>query len=1170
MMKIEQLYDKDIARRINPAVVVSEMDEYFIKQEIDEYVFTPTITKNVYKFLDAITNKKEGKTGVWISGYYGSGKSHFIKYLYYCLHKKYGEKAFANFKESVKDIDPLDEPNIGLVTTLQNKFSNLQIDEIIFNIDAVSDKDHAKERITRVLLNELNKFRGYNNTNIALALYLEKQLDKKGLFQDFKQKIEATFNEKWDNNQIRFARVSLDKVLDIAVEFDSDIDKESMKSTILDKKQDYTIEFLINELKDYLSDKPEHHKLIFFIDEVSQYIGSDTTLLLNLQTIVEEIGSKIGPRVWVVCTAQQELSNLIDSTDDRTEDFGKIFGRFETMISLESQDAAYITKKRVLDKNSEGIGLLNDYYQDNKGAIENQFVFEHDLYRNYNNKKDFTLTYPFIPYQFRLISDVFESFSNVGYVGEGVKNTERSILGITHYTANLCKEEQVGFYVPFDMFFNEQFEKHLTHHARNILDRAYNISEIQDDLFGRRLVNGLFMISNLGESKSVNFPANIENLSLLLMEKVDTPKVEIQEEAQKVLNVLVRKNIIQESEGKYRFLKEDEIEVAQLIKNTAVTTDDRLTYIYDDIISKVIKPETVVSFGNRNFRIAVQVDEKQIGQKGDFTLKFSIYDSSDIIHIAHSTPENDLVVGISEWLRNDSDTKEKFLQYARTKKFTGLHSRSATGTRMETLNNFSDANKILLRDIQKHFENMFLQTSFISKNQVITPGELNTSAASSRMQQMITRHMEEVFRKHKLSLDYATSNKALIENARSKQSKLHKELSAAEEEVNNRLNMEGESPVVGDIVRIFEVVPYGWKDIATLDVLLNVAKKGYRRFEWRGEEISMEVFAEKAINSKERFAITIHKEKTHSKEDVQKFIHTVNDEIFAETLIASHMTDFKEAVETFRSKLEDKITNINKLKDEYESRVFSLQLKNYYNTLNNIYQTRNNDEVMSQVFDKKQQIKEYRDKFKMLEEFIDNNIIDYEQIAGFVSQNKNNFDSLDDAQQVRANELIEYFNTDDEPWDRFPQMKKAYKELYQAIKEHIKQLKDEVISTYENIFEEIENHRKALGVEERNLTTDSSSYLKKIKKEKQIAQLEIYKLKAADFRAMNFKYLEDHKAEKEAEASGKAYVTSFNVSVAKEMPPTTIDTPEQLEKYIDKLREQLMAKLKKNQKLFIN
>src|SRR5690554_581981 len=418
-MKIQELYDRDIARRINPAVVVSEMEEYFINQEIDEYVFTQGITKNIYKFLNAVANKKEGKTGVWISGYYGSGKSHFIKYLFYCLNERFREKAFQNFKDSVKNIDPLDEPNIGLVTNLQNKLNNLSIAEIIFNIDAVSDNNGEKDRITRVLLNQLNAFRGYNDSNIALALYLEKPLDKKGKFDEFKKEIKAVLKEDWDGNQIDFVEMYLNEVIDIAKKFDPLLDKESLRSGILNQNKDFTIKFLIEELKDFLLTKDENYKLLFLIDEVSQYIGSNTSLLLNLQTIIEEIGSQIGTQVWIVCTAQQDLSNLIDNTDSKTEDFGKILGRFETMISLESQDAAFITKKRVLDKNSNGIGSLNDFYKDNKGAIENQFVFDHDLYENYGDRNDFTLTYPFIPYQFRLISDVFESFSNVGYVEIG-------------------------------------------------------------------------------------------------------------------------------------------------------------------------------------------------------------------------------------------------------------------------------------------------------------------------------------------------------------------------------------------------------------------------------------------------------------------------------------------------------------------------------------------------------------------------------------------------------------------------------------------------------------------------------------------------------------------------------------------------------------------------------
>ncbi len=1170
MITIETLYDKKIDRRINPAVVVSEMEDYFINQEIDEYVFTQGITKNVYKFLDAVTNKKEGKTGVWISGYYGSGKSHFIKYLFYCLNKKYREKAAVNFKEAVKNIGTLEEPNPNQLATLLKKMDVLEIDEIMFNIDAVSGNEGQKDRITRVFLNQLNNFRGYNNTNIALALYLEKPLQELGKLDLFKQKIKTAFNEDWSGNQLRFTRMSLNKVLDIAKDCNPEFDTESLRSTIQDKNQDYTIEFLIAEFQDFLKSKSENYRLIFLLDEVSQYIGSNTALLLNLQTIVEEIGSKIGNKVWVVCTAQQELSNLINNTDDKTEDFGKILGRFETIISLESQDATFITKKRILAKKADGIGVLSDYYKNNKGAIENQFVFNHDLYENYISKDDFTLTYPFIPYQFRLISDVFESFSNVGYVGQGVKNTERAILGITHYTANLCKDNEVGYFVPFDLFFNDQFDKNLTFVARSILDRAYNINEVKDSEFAKRVVNTLFMVSNLGESHRVNFPATVENMALLLMKAVDTPKLEIQKQVTQILDLLVDKNIIQVSEGKYRFLKDDEIDVAQQIKHTAINSEDKLKYFYDDVIQKVINPKPDINFfGNHNFKSAIAIDDKEIIRNGDFKIRFTVFDITDIQQLAHTSPSNDLVIAISEWLNTDTDLKNKILDYVRVQKFIALNSSAAKGPRVETLNNFRNNNVLLLNEIRLRFENKFLSTSIISNQQIITSTQLNGNTTAARFEDMIKKHLEETYRKHGLSNAYASSNADLITNTKSKQTKINTDLDPAEEELSNKLNLMGENPNVGDVVKNFEKAPYGWKDVATLDILLKIAQKGIKRFEWKNDSIDLVQFADKALNSRERDSILILNQKAHSQEEINEFIHAINHEIFAENVIAAATSDFKEAVDQLKTKLTKKLVEVNKVKEEYEMYPFGNHIKKFHKGLTDLFMARDQEQVLELVKQNKNALKTDRDQYMYVVEFIDHNLKTYTQINEFISSNKSNFIALDEAEQVTASTLLDYIQNDKEPWERLPQMKKAYKEIHDGLEKKINSLRMQAVKMYEVVFSEINNRKHDLGITEANLTTDDS-YINRIYKEKSLNQLEIYILKINDFRAENFKILEDFKAKAEAKKSGTTYQQSVTINVANEMPPTTIETPEQLEVYIGKLREKLMIKLAKNQKIFLN
>ena len=527
------------------------------------------------------------------------------------------------------------------------------------------------------------------------------------------------------------------------------------------------------------------------------------------------------------------------------------------------------------------------------------------------------------------------------------------------------------------------------------------------------------------------------------------------------------------------------------------------------------------------------------------------------------------MIGISEWFNADKDLKNQVSDYVRTQKYIRLNSSNATGTRTETLVNFRETNLVLLGEIKLRFERKFAETSFVSNNQLIQSTEITGVTAAIRFDEMIKRHMSEIFRKLSLSNGYATTSIDLLTNA--KQISTKTQLTDAEEELNNKLNLLGEGMVVGDIVKQFEKPPYGWKDISTLDVLLRLAKNGLRRFEWRNDEIDLVVFAEKAVNTRERDAITIFKEKVHSQEETTGFIKALNDDIFAETLVPSDIIDFKEAVDIFKNKLQDKLVTLNRLKEEYEQYPFASNIKVFHKALAEIYSARNPEQVVSLVVAQKDQLKALRDTYMYVEEFIDHNFKGYEQIVLFADQNKNNFTSLDDELlEGRAKELHNYVKTDAEPWEKFPQMKKAYKELNDAINARVTSIKGEIIKEYETIFQEIENRQKELGIDEPNLTPDPEYYLKRIQKEDQITQLENYQLKLNDFRAENFKKLEDFKAQKEAKKSGGSYITSVTVSVANEMPPTTIETPEQLEEYIKKLRERLMVQLAKNKKLWLN
>lgn len=1171
-MKLKYIYDKDITRHINPAVVVSELEENRIEQEINEYVFTTDIVTNIYKFLNAISQKKEGKTGVWVSGYYGSGKSHFIKYLFYCLNSNTRELAFERYKNAISNLklDDLSEVTLSNVQLIQNILGKTNINEIIFNVDAVSGTVKNNNTITRILFNQLNAKRGYNTSNIAIALLIEKHFDQMGLFDQFKSKIKEEIKEQWTDAKIRdIIRMRLAKVIDIAYELDNTIDKEALRNAIKDD-QDYRIDEFIQEIKEYVDQQEDNFKLIFLMDEVSQYIGSNTDLLLNLQTIVEEVGSKIGNKVWIVCTAQQDLKNLINNTDKKSEDFGKIMGRFETMISLDSQDAAYITQKRVLEKNEEGLKNLVPFYKDNKGAIENQFVFDHDLYHNFKNSDEFYLVYPFVPYQFRLISDVFQAFSTVGFVGEGVKNTERAILGITHYTAEKQKDQEVGYFISFDNFFNDQFSKNLTHAANSILNKAFQIT-IETDLkpFADRVIKVLFMISNLAEDTSVNLPATVENITLLLINDVNEVKQNLQEKVQKVLDILVDKNIIQVSEGKYKFLDDEGIKVANAISDADVNINTRLEYFYNNIIQKSIKPDAAINLGNRTVKAEIAIDDKILVNGDAFKIKFLVFEATDINQMAMQVASNELCININEWFHQYPDFKKDFFTYCKTAKYLADNRSTATGSRSKTLEEFNARNTVLLKDLIIRFEKLFAQTSFITNQNVIGANEISSANPTQRYQDMVQYHIKSLYKNHGWSDSLAQSNNDLQTHIQRSvlQTTTDTELNLAEIEVNNKITLLGDEVSLAELIKIFEKAPYGWRDLATAQIVFDLAHKKHRQLEYQNEALELKDYFNVAVNSRSREALLIKKIKAYNVEEVTAFKNAIKD-VFITISFSSH-SEVNEIIESFKGALTHILTEVNRYKEEFSGYPFSKHLSNYHSTLREIYDTRSNEKLMSLVVEKQAQLKGLRDAYMVTKEFIDNNFDSYLEIKNYVFNNKHNIEKLDLDTDVQ--ELFSYFQLDDTPGDRYPIIRKTNKKIKQAVDDRINSLKESVIALYNEVFEELEAKKTELDITDAHVISDRLTVIDRLQKLNNVNDLEISELKASDFKLDNLKILEELKSKKIAAEKGETYIDkkiqTVNISTA--IAGKTLSNADEVDNLIETLRNKLMVELGKNGKIFL-
>ena len=340
-MRLHDIYKSDIDRDINGVIKVAQDDEASIKQELVEYVITRELRKHFTTFLNNYEHSIDyptDKMGVWISGFFGSGKSHFLKILSYLLSNQIvaGRPAIRYFE------DKFDDP---MMYAQLERCASVPTDTILFNIDSKSPINKDSTAILRVFAKVFYEHQGFYGNDLKVAK-LEQFITKKGKMDAFKEEFESINGDSWENARDAFAFWE-DDIVDVLQSVLGISETAARNWFNGEETAELTIEQLVTEIRDYVNSRGKDYRLLFMIDEVGQYIGSDGSLMLNLQTIVEEIGSKCGGRVWVMVTSQEAIDSITKISGD---DFSKIQGRFNTRLSLSSSSVDEVIKKRILAK----------------------------------------------------------------------------------------------------------------------------------------------------------------------------------------------------------------------------------------------------------------------------------------------------------------------------------------------------------------------------------------------------------------------------------------------------------------------------------------------------------------------------------------------------------------------------------------------------------------------------------------------------------------------------------------------------------------------------------------------------------------------------------------------------------------------------------------------------
>ena len=606
MENLKKMYAKDIEREIQGVIKVD--DESYISQELDEYVVTDELLKHFNSFFDAYNagiNGNTEKMGVWISGFFGSGKSHFLKIVSYLLENK-----IVNGKAAVDYFDDKIEDKMLLADI--KRAGSIPTDVILFNIDSKTENSNGtKDKILDVFEKVFNEKMGLSITSFVAEI--ERHIISLGKYEEFKKAFEEKANSSWEEMRdgIQFVEDEFAnayaEVLGKSVEEARNIVERTEKNYTL------SVEKFAERVRDYIKSKGNNHHVIFLVDEIGQYIGDDRSLMLNLQTIVEDLGLECGGKAWVIVTSQEAIDDVVKVQGN---DFSKIQGRFDTKLSLSSSDIDEVIKKRILDKTEEAKTSLKMIYDKEESIIRNLLTFKNATYQKvYDDSNDFAETYPFIPYQFKLLQDVFTDIRKHGYAGKHLSSGERSLLGAFQETAKRYGDSEVGTIIPFYAFY-DTIEQFLEHQVKIVINSAIDTvksGELKD--IDIKLLKMLFMLKNIKE-----IPANIDNLSTLYVSNIKDDKISIKKEISDSLRRLEAQTLIQRNNDEYKFLTDEEQEINREIKQIIID-QNRITDYLKRIVFDYILTDSKFTYKGKNFPLTKYIDNIKYSQEYEIGIK---------------------------------------------------------------------------------------------------------------------------------------------------------------------------------------------------------------------------------------------------------------------------------------------------------------------------------------------------------------------------------------------------------------------------------------------------------------------------------------------------------------------------------------------------------------------
>ncbi|MGW5750587.1 BREX system P-loop protein BrxC [Nocardia rhamnosiphila] len=903
-MLINDILTRPIDRALDGVVKASNVAQ--LSTEVDEYVVTAEIARHLDHLLDVYTHPGDPRSnGVWIAGFFGSGKSHLLKMLAHLLGDV-RSSALTRAEVAERFASKISADDALLRAAVQRSRS-IPARSLLFNIDEKVDK-HEKDQadaLLKVFVQVFYEECGYFGKQPYIARF-ERDLDRLGHLSAFEVAFEQHFGQPWA--QGRELAVFAEHAAELAY---SEVTGSTVHQPLSGYRDSYSvsIESFAEEVAEWLTGQAESDlRLNFFVDEIGQFIGDNQKLMLSLQTIAESLFTRCWGRSWVVVTSQEMMDTIIgDRTKGQRMDFSKIQARFAVQLKLDSKNVREVVSRRLLDKTRAGAAELEQIYADNGDRFRSLFAFQGQrTYTNYASADDFIGTYPFVDYQFELFHAAMRGLSeNNAFTGRHASVGERSLLGVTREIGSTLQSEPVGRLATFDRFFDGIENSVLTGVKHNV-QTADNHLTGPDKALAVQVLKALLMTK-----WNDQFDATPQSLAVLLTPAIDANIAALREEIERALHLLVINTYVQRNGSTYTYLTDEEQDVERAIKAVELNEGAVRQLLNEEVVAasgigaKVRHDATGVDLGLERW-----LDGERYGRTESLGIHFITSGGGSVEEVQHRSagyPGTVFVV-----LDLDQRTLEDVGLAVRTKDYIQQQTKkSLPDTRRRILESHDKRNVEREREVRQALKDAVAAAAFVQNGGVLT---ITAGTAKERVHAALQIAIEARYTRINEARGVAgLTERDLASVLREEQTldfPVTSALDALTQAAVNRRRQDktsGQTTTAATLVTEFANPPFGWSMLAVLMALAHGVKTGRIRLHLDGRVlVRTEIPAELRNTAKHR-NIIVDEVRTQDPAKVRRlrdFLSEFSDD-------ADHPSGTEDLVRQVRSRLDATLTEVS-------------------------------------------------------------------------------------------------------------------------------------------------------------------------------------------------------------------------------------------------------------------